>query len=767
LQGETHAWRTVFVYLPCLIESRSLADNPVEFMTHPLRMHGCLPIAAATAAAFLLLSLPSAAVAEDVVPGQVIVRYEPGSSTAERADARHDAGAATINGLGMARAQLLEITDGDSIAATVRQLEAQPGVAYAEPNGISQPALLPDDPLFYPEQWGLYNDGQTLTGVSGIPVTGIPGADINAPAGWNFTIGDLNTVVAVMDTGADLQHLDLVDELWTNSDDGSHGYDFVDDDIDPADLSGHGTHVSGIVAAEGNNNFGTTGVSQSASLMELRICDPIFVGGSQPHWSATCADDDLIQAINYAAAEGARVVNGSISGVCDPIQGCPQAVADALKSHPSTLYVFAAGNDGEDNDTTNTYPCDADQGAGYGADNVICVAATDQSDRRADFSNYGANSVDLGAPGVNIYSTSAKKTFVSDDFETADFDSQWQQGSSNTQDWGRTNEAPLGSFGISDSPGTVYGPNANSEVLSNPVPLPPGDYSSCELEYDRGIDLAPGGSPPVDTFEIAAVLDTDSDGSPNVITDRTFTAANNTAGMVIRSFPLTSQFDQGGDLQVRLRLTTNSTTEAGGVYMDNIRLFCHGTPSDSGFEFLNGTSMATPMVTGAAALLFSDDPTATASQVKNALLDSVDPLPDLTGTTVSGGRLNVYGAFVSAGSNPAGDGGGGDSGSGSTPSTESTTGSSSKKPNTFFNRKPGRVVRTSRPRARVVFKFGSNQAGSGFRCSLDRAEYSPCLKRFVRRLLPGRHVLKVKAVTSNGIEDPTAAPSKFRVKQIG
>ena len=92
---------------------------------------------------------------------------------------------------------------------------------------------------------------------------------------------------------------------------------------------------------------------------------------------------------------------------------------------------------------------------------------------------------------------------------------------------------------------------------------------------------------------------------------------------------------------------------------------------------------------------------------------------------------------------------------------------SSRRPNTFFNRKPGRVVRTDRPRARVVFRFGSSLADSSFQCQLDRAHYSPCLKRFVRRLLVGRHTLKVKAVTSNGIEDPSAAVTRFRVKQIG
>ncbi len=732
-------------------------------MTHPLRMLGCLPVAVAIATA-LGVGLPASAAAagENAVPGQVLVRYEAGSSTADRSAARADAGTKPIDGLGMPRAQLLKVTDGDSVAATVRQLEAQPGVAFAEPNQIFQPASLPNDPDFLNgTQWGLYNDGQTVNGV-----TGTPNADILAPAAWNFGTGDLGTVVAVMDTGADLQHLDLVNELWTNpgdptvdgtDNDGNgfvddvHGADFIGDaynggtlnpDADPTDRSGHGTHVSGIALAEGNNGVGTTGVSQHAALMSLRICGAYDSG---------CPDSALIDAINYAAAHDARVVNGSIAG-----GGPDPLVSSALNSHPGTLYVFAAGNDGSNNDTSPDYPCDADQGGSYTANNLICVAATDQSDRRASFSNFGASSVDLGAPGVNIYSTSSQKDFFSDDFEANDFATRWTNTPGNTQDWARINEAPLTSFGITDSPGGDYAANASSEVTSNAVTLDPG-YSSCELHYYRSVALGAG-----DTFRIAVLL------NGALVNDSEFTFTSSSQGR--NAFiPLNAGFDGGGPVQVQLTLTSdgNPATVADGVHMDDIKLICYGSPSDNGYEFLDGTSMATPMVTGAAALLFSDNPAATASDVKTELLSSVDPVPDLAGSTVSGGRLNVYGALISSGSNPAGGGGGGESGgSGSSSGSGTSTASTKSKPNTFFNRKPGKVVRTRKHRAKVVFKFGSTEAGSSFRCKLDRVAYVPCARKLVRRLLPGRHVLKVKAVASDGGVDPSAAIVKFRVKRI-
>jgi subtilisin family serine protease len=723
-------------------------------MTRPLRMRVWMPLAAAIAAALL----PTPAVAQglppgDFLPGQVIVRYEAHSSKAERADAREDSGTEAIAGLGMPRAQLVKITDGDSVAATLRQLEAQPGVAYAEPNGLSRPALLPNDPEFLNgNQWGLFNDGQTVNGEPGVP-----NADISATAAWNLTTGVSSTVVAVMDTGAELQHPDLVDELWTNPDDGiTHGHDFIGDgyngtpgsinpDSDPRDLDGHGTHVSGIALAEGNNGIGITGVSQRAALMSLRICGAYDSG---------CPDSALVQAINYAGDHGARVVNGSIAG------GVPNlAVSDALESHPGTLYVFAAGNgdtsgNGVNNDLVPNYPCNSDQGPGYAAENVICVAATDQSDRRADFSNYGASAVDLGAPGVNIFSASSQRAFLSDDFESGF--GQWTN--TGGPGWSLVNEAPLNqppfttaNNGVSDSPGGDYAAGVANEVTSNAVTLPAG-YSSCRLDYWRSVQTATG-----DQFTIEVLLDGQVKESA--------TPANNTArdGW----FDLNPDFDAGGQVQVRLRLTSDSipATVDDGVHMDNVKLTCHGSPSDNGYVFMRGTSMAAPMVSGAAALLFSRYPSSEASDVKGQLLATVDPLSDLAGETASGGRLNVYAALASGSSNPS-DGGGGDGDGGGSAPTFAPSGSSNlnKRPNTFFKRKPRRVVRTDAARTRVVFRFGATEPGSGFRCRLDRAAYAPCAKRFARRLALGRHVLKVRAVSSAGLMDPTPAVARVRVE---
>jgi subtilisin family serine protease len=721
-------------------------------------MRICLP--AVTAALLAALALPCAASAADAVPGQVIVRYEPGSSAADRADARSDAGTRAIEGLGMARAQLLDITDGDSVAKTIDQLEADGAVAYAEPNSIFQPASVPDDPGFQ-QQWGLFNSGQMVNGISGTP-----DADIDADEAWDIPLTG-SDVVGVMDTGADLAHTDLANQLWSHGEiagngidddhngyvDDLNGYDFYSGDGQPTDLSGHGTHVSGIVAAQSDNNWGTAGVSSHASLMELRVCGAYTVG---------CPVANMITAMNYAGDNGARVLNGSLVGGT-----FNQSMRDAVESHPDTLYVFAAGN-GDSNGTpinvdgSPAYPCAIDQPvsgvAAYTQDNVICVAATNQFDARASFSNYGHSSVDLGAPGVNILSTSARKTFGVDDFEGGDFATRWTNKPGNSADWQSSSEAPLSSVGITDSPGANYAPNTDSTVTSNAVALPADLYSTCELDYYRSVQLGSG-----DRFTISVLLDKGSNGSVDTTVSKTFNGPLSSAAN--SSFPLNPQFDGGGDVQVQLHLTSDGSGQATGVHMDNIKMVCHGSPSDNGTEFLSGTSMATPMVAGAASLLFAQTPGSTPAQVKAALLDSVDPESDLASTTVSGGRLNLRRA-LEGNFNPAGGGGGSSSGPSGSTTTTAPTAPSTHKPDTFFKRKTGKVVRTAAAKAKVVFKFGSDTAGSSFRCELDSVEYTPCTKRYVRRLAPGRHVLKVRAVSGAGLEDSSAAVAKFRVKQL-
>ncbi|MFN8589390.1 MAG: S8 family serine peptidase [Candidatus Eisenbacteria bacterium] len=327
--------------------------------------------------------------APEYVPGEVLVRWKPDASAARRAAVREAAGAqvlARFEPLGIER---LQVT-GDPQAAAA-SLAARADVAYAEPNYLWYASLRPNDPG-YPLLYGLHNAGQT---------GGTPGADVRAEAAWDLTTGNPELLVGVVDTGFDWTHPDLAANVWTNpgeipgngvDDDGNgyvddvHGWDFVNHDANPMDDNGHGTHVSGTIAAVGNNGIGVTGVAWHARLVGLKFLNSSG-GGSTA---------DAITAILYATRIGVRVLNNSWGG-----SQYSQALRDAivLANDAGIVFVAAAGNAGSDNDVRPTYP------ASYELPNIITVAATDRDDQLAPFSNWGAISVDLAAPGVDIYST--------------------------------------------------------------------------------------------------------------------------------------------------------------------------------------------------------------------------------------------------------------------------------------------------------------------------------------------------------------------------
>jgi subtilisin family serine protease len=210
-------------------------------------------------------------------------------------------------------------------------------------------------------------------------------AIMGARSAWSTSTGS-GVVVAVVDTGAQLDHPDLVGNLWTNPADGSHGYDFVNHDNDPTDDNGHGTNVAGIIAARGNNGIGVTGVAPHAKLMIVKV---LGADGSG-------SEGDVAAGILYAVRNGARIINLSMAGAQDDptLESALQVAHDA-----GVLVVAAAGNNGADLDTTPAYPASAP------LDNVVAVASTDERGRLAGDSAYGAGSVAIAAPGEDIDST--------------------------------------------------------------------------------------------------------------------------------------------------------------------------------------------------------------------------------------------------------------------------------------------------------------------------------------------------------------------------
>jgi thermitase len=358
------------------------------------------PLATVVAAASVAAALAAPAVAAADAP-ELIVRFEPGTTASERLDAREDAGTELQRKLPVPGMQLVEVEPGHSAAAAEHALEAADGVLYAEPNTLRRAFIRPNDPYF-PQLWAMENTGQAIRGV-----TGVPDADSDVSEAWDARVGG-GTLVAVVDTGVDGTHPDLVANLWRNPGESGNGretngldddqngrvddwrgWDFVGLDNDPADENGHGTHVSGTIAADRGNGVGVAGIADGAGIMPLRVLDGTGAGRVS----------DVILAYNYAFLEGARVVNLSLGSTSSS-----RAERDAIAAYPTMLFVAASGNGGadgvgDDNDSVATYPC------AYVLPNVLCVAASDNRDQLASFSNYGARSVDLAAPGVNIAST--------------------------------------------------------------------------------------------------------------------------------------------------------------------------------------------------------------------------------------------------------------------------------------------------------------------------------------------------------------------------
>ena len=329
-------------------------------------------------------------------PGELLVKHKRSVSAAATQYYRTQLDINALRTFRVTGVQHVKLPKGMTVEAGLEIYQDDPDVEYVEPNYYRHTCAIPNDTDF-DLLWGLHNTGQYVHGTSGTP-----DADIDAPEAWEITTGSSDIVIAVVDTGVDYSHPDLSGNMWSNtgeipdneSDDDGNGYvddvrgwDFFSNDKDPMDLHGHGTHVTGIAAAEGDNAIGITGVCWTARIMPLRFLDADGYG--------TVADEIL--AIDYAIANGAHIINASF-GSDTYSQSEYNAISRA--NSEGILFIAAAGNDSLNNDTSPFYP------ASYNLPNIISVAATDQDDNLSRFSNYGPATVDVGAPGVNIYSTS-------------------------------------------------------------------------------------------------------------------------------------------------------------------------------------------------------------------------------------------------------------------------------------------------------------------------------------------------------------------------
>jgi len=580
---------------------------------------------------------------QTVVPGEVIVRYKSGVASVNSSATLSRIGATFKRSLLLSRTEVVSVPAGQE-AAMAAALERDPNLLFAEPNGIARAFATPNDPRLS-DLWGLNNTGQVIKGVAG---TG--DADIDALEGWNLGFGLVsNVIVADIDTGVRADHPDLAANMFLNPGesgggketngidddlngfiDDFRGWDFINNDNNPTDDNEHGTHVGGTIAARANNSIGVAGVAAFRTLAG-EWGGPKILAVKVLNAAGSGSFAQIANGIAYAGSMNAKVANMSLGG-----NGTSATLDAAIAAKPNTLYVVAAGNDGRDVDSIPVTPCVPATFPDLA--NKICVAATDNKDQLADFSNFGDVNVDLAAPGVSILSSVPYNVIFRDDFATA-LAGRWintDAGQTGTPRWGRTNLFSTSpAFSVTDSPGgTLASPalydNNQDNWLRNATAFNFTGQTGCNVFARAKVD-----SEGADPFRLESAT---ASGGP--FTTR-FTFSGFGEGSINASL---SAHDGQPQVFIRLRMTSNATVQDDGAYIDDVAVRCSTSPpsATTAYDFFNGTSMATPHVAGAAAFLFTRFPAASVAQIKDKLLRGVDKKAVLTGNVLTGGRLNLY-----------------------------------------------------------------------------------------------------------------------------
>lgn len=569
---------------------------------------------------------------------EVLVKFKPEIKEFTKKSVRDELGAELVKTVQSIQIEHWRLPATITTDEALKYLNRLSSIEHVEPNYLYRPFMVPND-IYFNKQWILQNTGQYINGNRGSS-----GADISATEAWKIETGSSDIIIAVIDSGVAYDHPDLIHNVWTNNDeivdnnfdddmngyvDDIHGWDFVNDENNPSDYSrdlysdGHGTHVAGIIGAQGNNGIGVCGIMWNVQIMPLQVFDLFetssFIG-------AIIQNINIINAIAYAVDNGAWIINCSFGSYLDS-----QFQYDVLEyaNQNGVLVVVAAGNESSDNDISPTFP------ASWDLPNIISVAATDGNDQLSSYSNYGKNTVDVGAPGgdlsLSIFSTipPRRETLFYENFESGD--------------------AKWGKYGIYEEWSSVYNSQFNSYVIQDSAE----SYHDEENSYIQTIN-------PIGTrnhkglnikFNSLFMLEEDYDfliveGSTDGINFSTvfpitgyITGFSNGINTILA---WGDDMEIGDNFYLRFRLESDEFVHYDGVYIDDITItgiFWQFVGNE--YDNKVGTSMAAPVVSGIAGLLWSYRPDLTHIEVKDAILNSVDKFDLLSGKVLSGGRVNA------------------------------------------------------------------------------------------------------------------------------
>jgi subtilisin family serine protease len=535
--------------------------------------------------------------AEQYVEGDAIVTFKPSADLAgaQRALKGHSLQFgkhfAFLSQQRQRHSGLVRASDRTT-AQLIAELSSDPDVELAEPNYLRWiSSSVPTDALFS-QLWGLQNTGQSVNGTAGTT-----GDDVKFINAWSMAQTSATpVVVAVVDTGVDYTHPDLAPSMWTNpgetaansvDDDGNgyvddvYGYDFADGIANPFDSGFHGSHVSGTIAAAGNNLLGVIGVNYQAKIMALKTS----IDGN------TFPSAAVIEAIQYATMMKSRGVNIVVINASWGGGGYSSTESAAIQTAGNAGIIFccAAGNSSLNHDVTPDYP------SSYRLANMIVVAASDQNDSLASFSDYGPTTVDLAAPGVNILSTipAVTSTYVTEASTTYSATELTFSGYT------------TGITATIYDCGLGYATNFPAAVRNNIALISRGTLYFSEKVANA---MAAGAR--------AAII------------------YNNTNGTFLGTLQYASNWIPALSLSQTDGKTLKSLLPATGTVVNAV-------DSSQSYQALSGTSMAAPHVSGAVAFAAMNFPAETVAQRIQRVLANVDSVAGLQGKVVTGGRLNL------------------------------------------------------------------------------------------------------------------------------
>lgn len=574
------------------------------------------------------------AVGNQYVPNQILVKFKPGVAAAARAQMAQNYGAQAMQALGnQPEFVLTSLSPGQTVEQAVGAFKNDPNVAYAQPNYIYHALAVPTDPQ-YGQLWAEKNTGQTMSTGTYVPATGTAGDDMNLESAWNTQTDCSTVVVAVVDSGINYNSTDLAANMWMGN--AKHGQNFASDattgvNSDPMDLAGHGTHVAGIIGAVGGNGIAGVGVCWKATLMAVRVLDATGVGSTA----------SVISGISYAVTNGAKVINMSLGGGGTFDQASSDAITSAQNAN--VLVLVAAGNNATNNDATITpdWPCNFTQ------PNLICVAALDQNYALASFSDWGTTSVDVGAPGTNIYSTWAGTSAVISDLTSGTAPAGWIGSSSTTATgggWGYST-APM-NIGWLIEPKASWGTalyNANTDDRAYKTFNLTG-FDAAILEANVGINVLSG-----DTFNLNYSTSTvNADpfvaGGINLVSLATGGHDGTTSAPYHSGINITPCISATCNIGVQL-LSGATVPKDFGVALTNLKIKTL-TLNTTSYNTIDGTSMATPEVAGVAALVWAHNPLYTYSDVANAIKKGGRTISSLIGKINTGKALDAMGSLA-------------------------------------------------------------------------------------------------------------------------